>query len=88
MGNNFMFTEWSNQWLTSSGVNTLIPVIDYNNDNSLRNIRIKQKIDPFGDNRLRKSKIDIGIYDNDYKLHVLKDVVISEKLNMTIVEDQ
>jgi len=39
-------------------------------------------IDPAGNNRLRKSKIDIGIYDNDYKLHMIKDFVLSD-LNET-----
>ena len=36
---------------------------------------------------MRKAKIDIGIYDNEYKLHLVNDVVISEKSNLTIVEE-
>lgn len=50
----------------------------YGNDNSLSQIKIQQFIDPAGKNRLRKSKIDIGIYDQSYKLHVIKDYVLSD----------
>lgn len=37
-----------------------------------------QYIDPAGENRLRKSKIDIGIYDQNYNLHLIKDFVLSD----------
>lgn len=30
MGNKFNLTEWSNTWLTTSGVNTLEPIVQYN----------------------------------------------------------
>ena len=36
-------------------------------------------------NRLRKSKIDIAFYDNDYKIHVLRDFVISDKKHFNLV---
>lgn len=73
MGKLFKFTEWCDQWLKNSGVNTLEPQVTYGSNNSLSSIKIQQFIDPAGKNRLRKSKIDIGIYDQDYKLHVIKD---------------
>jgi hypothetical protein len=41
-------------------------------------MQIRQYIDPAGKNRLRKSKIDIGIYDSSYQLHTIKDFVLSE----------
>lgn len=40
-------------------------------------MRIDQFIDPHGENRLRTSKIDIGIYDKDYQPHIIKDFVLS-----------
>ena len=30
-------------------------------------------------NRLRKSKIDIAFYDDNYKIHILKDFDLSDK---------
>jgi hypothetical protein len=36
-------------------------------------------MDAAGENRLRKSKIDIGVYDEQYNLHLIKDFVLSEK---------
>lgn len=40
MGLNFSFSEWSNQWLTSSGVNTLKPIVQYNNDSSISDLKV------------------------------------------------
>ena len=79
MGKNLTFSDWSNQWLTSSGVNTLQPIVEYNEDGSIKALSIKQLADPFGANRLRRSMLDIGVYDSEFKLHVISDVVISEK---------
>jgi len=41
-------------------------------------LTIKQLVDPAGHNRLRKSKIDIGVYDQNYKRHLIKDFVLSD----------
>lgn len=79
MGPKFNFTAWSDSWLTTSGINTLEPVIKYNQDESIQSLAIKQLVDPVGMNKLRKFKIDVGIYDNDYNLHVLNDVLLSSK---------
>jgi hypothetical protein len=35
-------------------------------------------MDAAGQNRIRKSKIDIGVYDDNYKLHTIKDFVLSD----------
>lgn len=79
MGKHFKFNEWCDQWLKNSGVNTLEPQVTYSNNNTLSEISIQQFIDPAGKNRLRKSKIDIGIYDQEYKLHMINDFVLSDK---------
>ena len=44
-------------------------------------------MDLYGANRLRKAKIDIGIFDNDYKLHTLNDIVLTEQSNFTNIEE-
>jgi hypothetical protein len=77
MGANYKFKDWSDSWLTTSGVNTLVPLVKYASDESIESLEIKQLVDPIGVNRLRKSKIDVGIYDKDYNLHLIPDVVIS-----------
>lgn len=87
MGKNLSFSEWSNQWLTSSGVTTLQPIVEYNEDSSIKSFYIKQLVDPYGANRLRKSMFDIGVYDKDYKLHVISNVVISDKKEMNQLKE-
>jgi len=39
-----------------------------------------------GKNILRKHKIDIAIYDKDLKAHIMTDIVLSEKTELTPVE--
>ena len=41
MGADFNFTEWSDSWLKTSGVNILEPVVDYNEDFSIKSFSIK-----------------------------------------------
>jgi hypothetical protein len=41
MGENFDFKAWCDSWLVSSGVNTLEPVVEYNNDESIKSFTIK-----------------------------------------------
>lgn len=48
MGSFFQFTEFCDQWLKSSGVNTLEPHVELNADQSLKDLRISQLIDPAG----------------------------------------
>lgn len=85
MGEHFDFKEWCNSWLKTSGVNTLQPIIEYNSDGSIKSFEILQHVDPFGANRLRKSKMDIGFYDKDHKLHVLSDFVVSDERELNLV---
>jgi hypothetical protein len=32
--------------------------------------------------------LDIGVYDKDYKLHVISDVIVSEKREMNKIREQ
>jgi aminopeptidase N len=85
MGENFNFKEWCDEWLKTSGVDTLVPQVELNANKSLVHLTIKQIVDPAGHNRLRKSKIDIGIYDKDYKRYLIKDFVISDTVQSNSV---
>lgn len=78
MGQKFNFKEWCDEWLKTSGINTLEPQVELHANQSLSQLKIKQFIDPAGENRLRKSKVDIGVYDQNYKLHLIKDFVLSD----------
>ena len=88
MGQKFEFKQWCDQWLKNSGVNTLEPQVELHANKSLAQLKIKQLIDPAGDNRLRKSKIDIGIYDNNYNVHLIKDFVLSDTEPINTVKGQ
>lgn len=79
MGEDFNFTEWCDSWLKSSGVNILEPVVEYNDDSSVKTFSIRQLNDLRGKNRLRKQKLNVGFYDQDMKLHEIKGIVISDK---------
>ncbi len=41
MGDDFNFTEWSDSWLTTSGVNILEPIVEYNDDQSIKSFAIQ-----------------------------------------------
>ena len=41
MGANYKFKDWSDSWLTTSGVNTLVPIVKYAQDESIESIEIK-----------------------------------------------
>jgi len=86
MGKDFNFTDWCDSWLKTSGVNILEPVVEYNDDFSIKSFAIKQTCDLRGKNVLRKQKLNIAFYDNDFKAHVVKDIVISEKQELNPVD--
>lgn len=85
MGTNFKFKEWCDQWLKTSGVNTLEPQVVLNQNMSLSSLSITQLVDAAGQNRLRKSKIDIGVYDQNYNLHLIQDFVLSDTNSTNVV---
>jgi hypothetical protein len=63
LGSNFIFAEWCDEWLTTSGVNILEPVIEYHENGSIKSLFVRQTNDLRGKNILRTQKIDIGIFD-------------------------
>jgi aminopeptidase N len=79
LGPDFNLWEWSDTWLSSSGVNILEPVIEWNGDGTVKKLQIKQTNDLRGKNRLRKQKIDLAVYDEHFQPHVVRDILISEK---------
>ena len=79
LGPDFDLLEWTDQWLSTSGVNLLEPIIEYNPDGSIKKLQLKQSCDLRGKNRLRKQKIDVAVYDEHYQPFVIKDIMISDK---------
>ena len=85
MGEDFNFVEWSDYWLKTSGMNILEPAVVYH-DGCIKSLAIKQTCDLRGKNRLRKQKLDIALYDTDFKPHVIKDIIISDTEELTPVK--
>lgn len=79
MGEDFDFKEWCDSWLLTSGSNQLHPIVEYGQNNSIKSLSVVQTVTQFGNNRLRKQKIDIAIYDPDYRLTIIKGLVLSDK---------
>lgn len=63
MGSDFNFIEWCDSWLTTSGVNVLTPVVEYNQNQSIKSLAIKQSNDLRGKNIIRKQKVNLVVYD-------------------------
>jgi aminopeptidase N len=79
LGPDFNLWEWSDQWLSTSGVNILEPVIEYAADGSITKLQIKQTCDLRGKNRLRKQKIDVAVFDAHFEPQFVKDILLSDK---------
>lgn len=86
MGADFNFKLWSDSWLFTSGVNILSPVVEYNDDGSVKSLAVKQTCDLRGKNVLRKQKLNVAVYDNDLKSHVTENIVISDKEELNQIE--
>lgn len=71
LGNNFNLAEWCDSWLTTSGVNIMEPVLEFNENESLKSFFIKQSNDLRGKNILRKHKIDVALYHEDQEGKVI-----------------
>jgi aminopeptidase N len=78
MGDDFNFTEWCDSWLTTSGVNILHQVVEYNDDESIKSLTIRQTCDLRGKNKLRKQKLNLAIYDKEFNIHTINDIVIRD----------
>lgn len=87
MGEGFNFTSWCDTWLKSSGLNILEPVVEYNEDWSVKEFSIRQLNDLRGKNRLRTHKLSVGFYDPDMNLHETKGIMVSDKDGLTSVQD-
>ena len=83
MGPDFNFTEWCQTWLTTSGINILEPVVEYNDNESVKSFSIKQTCDLRGKNILRKQKLNVAFYDKDMKAHVVQDIIIGDQNELT-----
>ena len=79
LGKDFDFKEWVDSWLTTRGINNLEPIILYNQDQSIKSLKIKQSNEKTKENRLRKQIIDIAVYDFDYHKFIINNVVINDK---------
>jgi aminopeptidase N len=86
MGNNFDFKNWCDSWLTTKGINNLEPIVEYNQDHSIKSFKVKQSNEKTLDNHLRKQIMDIAVYDNDYKEHIIRDVLIDDKQALSEVK--
>ena len=42
MGKDFNFTDWCETLLTTSGVNVIEPIVEYNQDNSIKNTLVHE----------------------------------------------
>ena len=85
MGQDFDFQDWCQEWLNSSGINILEPQVEYNDDGSVKSFAVKQTCDVTGKNILRTHKLDIAFYDQNYKEHIISDVIIGNKEEITQV---
>ena len=79
LGPDFDLADWSDQWLSTSGVNILEPVVEFAADGSITKLQIKQTCDLRGKNRLRKQKIDAAVFDEHFHPILIKDILLSDK---------
>ena len=90
MGEDFNLTSWCNTWLKSSGINILEPVVEHNEDGSIKSLKIKQSLGLRGQNRLRKQKLNVGLYEKAFAKgdspFLIENVVISETEELTDID--
>ena len=88
LGPNFDMTQWCDEWLKTSGVNTLEPILELENG-QLRSLKIRQGLGIRGKNRLRLQKLNVGIYEAGAASGapiIIKDVIISQTEEVTDVD--
>jgi hypothetical protein len=82
--------EWCHYWLFTPGINGLEPVIEWNEDESIKTLKVKQTLvhnyNCSDQNILRKQLIDISLYQEDGKAVIIKDVILSDKDSITDVQ--
>lgn len=82
MGSDFDLTAWCDTWLKTSGVNILEPIVELRDDGTLKSLKVKQSTALRGQNRLRKHKISIALYEKSFapgdQPIVIENVVLSQ----------
>ena len=90
MGSDFNLTTWCDSWLKTSGVNIIEPLLELTADGTIQSLKIKQTCGLRGQNRLRKHKVNIAIYEKGYikgdQPTVIEDVVINETEELTDID--
>ncbi len=81
LGADFSLARWCDEWLTSSGINIIEPLKLEGGG-----LEIRQSEGLRGKNRLRKQKLDVSFYNNAGQQHIVRNVVISEKEEITSVD--
>eukprot|EP00826_Nyctotherus_ovalis_P034460 TRINITY_DN2877_c0_g5_i1.p1 TRINITY_DN2877_c0_g5~~TRINITY_DN2877_c0_g5_i1.p1 ORF type:complete len:594 (-),score=101.81 TRINITY_DN2877_c0_g5_i1:43-1824(-) len=76
--------QWIEQWLFTKGVNELEPIVEEENG-VVKAFKVRQSVAVNGDNVNRMHVIDIGLYDEDFKVKVVERVVIEPKQE-TVIE--
>ena len=66
MGDDFSLSAWCDTWLKTSGVNILEPLVELNPDGTLKSLKLKQSCSLRGQNRLRKHKLNIAIFEKAF----------------------
>jgi len=78
MGPKFKLSKWCDSWLTTSGVNILEPLPEFDEQGILKSLKLKQTCDLRGNNQLRIQKLDVALYDSDFKPHFINNVITSD----------
>jgi aminopeptidase N len=90
MGPEFNLSTWCDTWLKSSGSNILEPLVEINPDGTLKSLKLKQLCSLRGQNRLRKQKLNIAIFEKAFvkgdSPFVIENIVISESDEVTDID--
>lgn len=61
----------------------MTPVVEWNDDFSIKSLALKQTCHIRGKNKLRCQKIDVGLVHGDnFEVHVIEGVILSDKEEM------
>lgn len=85
MGADFDLRSWFLQWLNTSGVNVLEPIVERENG-QVKKLTIKQTLPLRGKSALHKFKLNVGLYDAQAKAHIVHDVVVTNESEFTEIE--
>ena len=86
MGSEFDLPTWCDQWLKTSGINILEPVLTHNAEGHLESLKIKQTMGLRGNNRLRKQKISVCLFEQDGTQHIVSPVIVNDLDGTSVVQ--